>query len=120
MSRQRNTWSLGCWLTATAVLLGALGAHKMREILTPERLAVWETASRYQMYAGLGLQLAALRGRRAPLLAAGGVVFAGSLYGLCLSNLRWLGAVTPIGGVLMIIGWVRLALPSAEVELERP
>lgn len=95
--------ALGCFWAALAVGLGAFGAHGLREQLTPERLATWETAVRYQMYVALALQIGAVRG--CYLLLAGSAIFSGSLYLLCLTGQRWLGAVTPLGGLAMIAGW---------------
>jgi uncharacterized membrane protein YgdD (TMEM256/DUF423 family) len=106
----------GCLWAALAVLLGAFGAHALQSKLSPERLAVWETAVRYQMYAALGMQLAALHrrsgGAGARLLFLGSVVFSGSLYLLCLSGVRWLGAITPLGGLGMIGGWVLMGMTA--------
>lgn len=109
----RGFLAAGCLWAALAVLLGAFGAHALQSRLSPERLSVWETAVRYQMYAGLGTQLAALAGRLPPLgpalLLGGSLIFSGSLYLLCLTDVRWLGAVTPLGGLGMIAGWLTLA-----------
>lgn len=97
-----------------AVLLGAFGAHALKAKLSPDLLAVWKTANEYQFYHALALGLLGLLLRAAPdraLDAAGwcfvlGVlVFSGSLYALALSNVRVLGAITPIGGLLFIAGW---------------
>lgn len=106
--------ALGFFLAALSVGLGAFGAHALKSSLSPERLATWETAVRYQMYCGLGLQLAALQKSGSSalgtgLIAAGCVIFSGSLYLLCLSDQRWLGAITPLGGLCMIAGWTTLA-----------
>lgn len=109
-------------LGALAVAAGAFGAHGLRERLTPEALALWETAARYLMYAGLALVGvgAARRGNRgiggrssSPraeiALLAGVVVFSGTLFALALGAPRWLGAVTPLGGVGLIAGFVLFA-----------
>lgn len=105
--------SLGFVLAALAVVLGAFAAHGLKHSLSPERFLVWETAVRYQMYSALGIQFASLQpgwsGHGPALLAAGACVFSGSLYLLCLLDQRWLGAITPIGGLLMIAGWLLLA-----------
>ena len=109
----RPALALGFFLAALSVALGAFGAHALKETLSPERLVVWETAERYQMYAALGLQLAALHKPASTvplwLLAGGIVVFSGSLYLLCLTDQRWLGAITPLGGLALIAGWLSLA-----------
>ncbi|MCX6022994.1 MAG: DUF423 domain-containing protein [Chloroflexi bacterium] len=113
------------WLTAGAALAfvavgaGAFGAHALRDMLTPERLDVWETAARYQMYHALALIalgiLAAGKPDGGPLawagwaFLAGVLLFSGSLYLLCLTDVRWLGAVTPLGGVAFLAGWAMFA-----------
>lgn len=106
--------SLGFFLAALSVGLGAFGAHALKSTLSPERLATWETAVRYQMYSGLGLQLAALQKSQTStlgpaLIALGCLIFSGSLYLLCLTHQGWLGAITPLGGLCMIAGWTALA-----------
>ena len=99
---------------AVGVALGAFGAHGLRGRVTPERLAVWHTATEYHLLhaavlLGLALWLrlvpqAPMVGAAAACIAAGVLVFSGSLYVLVLADLRWLGAVTPLGGVLLIVG----------------
>jgi uncharacterized membrane protein YgdD (TMEM256/DUF423 family) len=111
----------GALLAGTGTALGAFGAHALKSTLSADMLGVFETGVRYQMYGGLGLLalgalptyqgLRARVSRRAPaLLLAGTVVFSGSLYLLSLSGVKWLGAVTPIGGVLLLLGWGQVAL----------
>ena len=118
----RTFWILGCTFALIAVGAGAFGAHALRARLTPDLLAVWETAARYQMYhalALLGVALAAARwpggGWGAPgwLFTVGIVIFSGSLYVLALSGVRWLGAITPLGGAAFLAGWVLLAWAGA-------
>jgi uncharacterized membrane protein YgdD (TMEM256/DUF423 family) len=104
----------GALLAALGVALGAFGAHGLRGLLTPEALGWWQTAVQYQLWHALGLLAigaARLDGLRAAaaLLLAGTLVFSGSLYAMALTDLRWLGAVTPVGGALMIGGWLLLA-----------
>src|SRR5436190_3545573 len=91
-----------------AVAAGAFGAHALRARLSPELLAVFETGARYQMYHALGLMAVAWAVTRWPgalpqwagwLFVVGTVLFSGSLYALALSGVRWLGAITPLGGV---------------------
>lgn len=100
-------------LGATAVACGAFGAHALKDHVTPERLATWETASRYHLAHAIVLLVLALSPSPSRLstrlLTAGTVVFAGSLYLLVLLDQPLLGAVTPIGGVLLISGWASLA-----------
>lgn len=101
-----------------AVALGAFGAHALRDRLTPDLLSVWKTANEYHFYHALALVLIGLlaRGARPPTLDAaawcmlgGTLLFSGSLYLLALSGVRWLGAITPLGGVLFLLGWACLA-----------
>jgi len=100
------------------VAFGAFGAHALRARLTPEMLAVFETGVRYQMYHAFAMFAAAWACARWPrrvfgvagwLFLAGIVVFSGSLYALALTGDRWLGAVTPVGGVAFFAGWSCLA-----------
>ncbi len=107
--------SLCCTL---AVVAGAFGAHFLGERLDADSLTLWETASRYLMYSGLGQVLAGLAASFNPhggfrtaagFLLGGGIVFSGTVYALALSGPRWLGAVTPIGGLLLIIGFTAMA-----------
>src|SRR5262245_5287630 len=115
---QRFFLGLGATLAGLAVAAGAFGAHGLRGRLSPEMLAVFETAVRYQMYHALGLFVVAwavVRWPEAPvpmagwLLLAGIAVFSGSLYGLALGGPRWLGAITPLGGAAFLAGWAVLA-----------
>jgi len=113
------------WIMAGAlsgfisVAAGAFAAHGLRPRLSPEMLAIFETGARYQMYHALLLVLVGvLAGRQGPgsaplswaglLLVAGTVLFSGSLYVLSLSGQRWLGAITPVGGLCFLAGWVAL------------
>ena len=98
-----------------AVALGAFGAHGLESFLIENQvLDTWETAVLYHLAHAVAILLpAAQRHRRVPaaaLFAAGILVFSGSLYLLCLSGMKWLGAVTPLGGLLFLAGWIRLAL----------
>ncbi len=104
-----------------AVALGAFGAHALRGRLTEEMLAVFETGVRYHFYHALGLLAVAWLSEQHPsslaqasgwALTAGIVIFSGSLYLLSFTGLRWLGAVTPIGGVAFLAGWLLLLAAS--------
>jgi uncharacterized membrane protein YgdD (TMEM256/DUF423 family) len=115
----RLFFALGATSALVAVGAGAFGAHALRTRLTPELLAVFETAARYQMYHALALCAAAWAVTRWPgslaiwagwLFVIGTVLFSGSLYALALSGIRWLGAVTPLGGAAFLAGWLCLAL----------
>jgi uncharacterized membrane protein YgdD (TMEM256/DUF423 family) len=108
----------GAIASLTGVAVGAFGAHGLRGRLTPADLEIFETGVRYHMYHALGLFAVAWVASRWPsgtanwagwLLIVGIVVFSGSLYTLVLTGQRWLGAVTPIGGVALIAGWAALA-----------
>jgi len=105
----------GALLAASGVGLGAFGAHGLKALLSVEGLGWWQTAVQYQMWQALGLVAigaARLPGTRLSvwLLALGTLIFSGSLYLLALTGARWLGMVTPVGGVLMIAGWVCFSL----------
>jgi uncharacterized membrane protein YgdD (TMEM256/DUF423 family) len=117
----RLFFGLGALSALVSVAAGAFGAHALRARLTPEYLAVFETAARYQMYHALGLLAVAWAITRWPgalpvwagwLLVLGTVLFSGSLYILALSGIRWWGAITPLGGVAFLAGWLCLALSS--------
>ncbi len=115
----RLFFGLGAASAFIAVAAGAFGAHALRTRLSPELLAVFETAARYQMYHALALLAAAWAGTRWPggligwagwLFVLGTLLFCGSLYALALSGVRWLGAITPIGGVAFLAGWLCLVM----------
>lgn len=111
----RTAIGAGAWLAALGVALGAFAAHALRAQLDPAMLANFETGVRYQLYAALALLVLGTQAgqTRAPLpLLLGTAVFSGSLYLMALTGARWLGAVTPIGGVLMIAGFVLAALDA--------
>lgn len=122
----RHFWLLGCGFALLAVAAGAFGAHALRARLPADLLAVFETAARYQMYHALALLAVAWAVAQWPgstaslagwLFTAGIVVFSGSLYLLSLTGIRWLGAITPLGGLAFLLGWALLgwaALRSAE------
>ena len=107
----------GAIAMAVGVAAGAFGAHALKQTLDAQMLAVWETAVRYHLVHGLALVALGLFERAtnrsfpgvAPALIAGIVLFSGSLYALALSSVRWLGAITPFGGVAFIGGWSLLA-----------
>jgi uncharacterized membrane protein YgdD (TMEM256/DUF423 family) len=109
---------MACLLMATAVSLGAFGAHGLKKIITPDMLSVYQTGVQYQFYNALGLLGVAfiahvnstkLVNMAGNLMFTGVMIFSGSLYLLVILNIKWLGAITPIGGVLMVISWVLLA-----------
>jgi len=109
----------GATLCGLGVLLGAFGAHGLRDRLTPDMLAVYETGVRYHLNHALGLLAVAWAVSRWPnawtssagwFLLAGIVVFSGSLYLLALTGTRWLGAITPVGGLCFLAGWTALVV----------
>jgi len=110
--------SLGALACALSVGAGAFGAHGLSGRLSARSLELWETAARYLIYGGAGTLLAGLVALHAPVrsvtaagwcLLAGAAIFSGTVFSLALGGPRWLGAVTPIGGALLIIGFLLLA-----------
>jgi uncharacterized membrane protein YgdD (TMEM256/DUF423 family) len=115
----RLFFALGSASALVAVAAGAFGAHGLRARLSPDLLGVFETAARYQMYHALALLAVGWAVTRWPgpwpvragwLFAVGTLLFSGSLYVLALSGMRWLGAVTPFGGLAFLAGWTCLLL----------
>lgn len=101
------------------VALGAFGAHGLKDILArQESTATWQTAVLYHLIHAVVLTFLAMGTpfRRGPWLCflTGVVLFSGSLYGLALTGLRWLGPVTPLGGVFFLVGWGWLAIQGAQ------
>ena len=136
MLQRYQIWLLiGAVLAGLAVATGAFGAHGLekflqkdtsRDVATVERLlGNWETAARYQMYHAVGLlAVGFVACRRCGLaihlagaaMTLGTLIFSGCLYALVISGQKWLGGIVPIGGVLMIVGWVLLAAAIARLE----
>ena len=117
-------WAIA--LITVAIILGAFGAHALKEVLSEERLLSFETGVKYQMYHGLALlAIAALSDKwkfnfilPILLLIIGTLLFSGSIYGLAMQevlqmNLKFLGPITPIGGFVLIVGWVFLGIRIA-------
>ena len=118
---QKTLFVTGSVFGFLSVLLGAFGAHALRARLEPRMLEVFETGARYQMYHAVALLLVAWAASRWPgavttasgwLMVAGTVFFSGSLYAMALTDIRVLGAITPIGGVCFIAGWLCLAIAA--------
>lgn len=111
---------LGSMLALSAVLFGAFGAHALREILSAQdSIQTWETAVRYQMWHALALILLSMIPEpqsmpkmAGPYFMIGSLLFSGSLYGLALDGPKWLGPLTPLGGLCLMIGWLLLAYSS--------
>jgi uncharacterized membrane protein YgdD (TMEM256/DUF423 family) len=110
---------LGALLAFLGVAAGAFGAHALGGRVPAERLATFEIGVRYQMYHALALLAVAWAAGRWPggmtvaagwLFVTGVVIFSGSLYAMTLGGPRWLGAVTPVGGLCLLAGWLLLAL----------
>ncbi len=110
----------------TSVILGAFASHALKERLSDRALEIWETGTKYQMYHALALILIALLISRFPAstslvvagyaFIAGILIFSGSLYALSLSGIKWLGAITPLGGIALIMGWICLAIAAWGIE----
>ena len=110
--------AVGAIMAGLAVAAGAFGAHALKPRLSPDLLQVFETGVRYQMYHALGLLAVAVASDRWPeanfnvvgwLLVAGIFLFSGSLYALCLTGIRTLGAITPLGGLCFLAAWAMFA-----------
>jgi uncharacterized membrane protein YgdD (TMEM256/DUF423 family) len=108
---------LGTIFAGSAVAAGAFGAHALKGILDPSMLQVFDTATRYQMYHAFGLCIVSWAIDRYPeqrleqagwLFTIGILLFSGSLYVVSLAGIRWVGAVTPIGGLAFLAGWILL------------
>jgi uncharacterized membrane protein YgdD (TMEM256/DUF423 family) len=117
-SMDRAFFQIGALAGFVAVAAGAFGAHALREALPADLLEVFETAARYQMYHALALLMVGWVASRRPsaaatlagwLFVAGIALFSGSLYVLSLTGARWLGAITPLGGLAFLGGWLALA-----------
>ena len=115
----------GAILAALSVVLGAFGAHALKQVLSEKSLATFETGVRYQIYHAFALLVAGILYKEFPnkfvqisgrLFILGIILFSGSLYGLAALELtaqvglRWIGAITPLGGLCFILGWVLLAV----------
>ncbi len=124
MNNARFFLIAGAVLGFVAVALGAFGAHALKGRLSPEGLARFETAVRYQFYHVFALLAVSLMSRAWPELnfapsgwafLAGVVIFSGTLYLIDLTGIRMFGAVTPVGGVLLLIGWILLAWEARKI-----
>ncbi len=114
---ERLFFLVGSISALIAVVLGAFGAHGLKGRLSTEMLNAFEVGVRYQMYHALALLAVAWAFSRWPraevtaagwLFVAGTIIFSGSLYFLSLTGVRWIGAITPIGGVAFLLGWLSL------------
>jgi uncharacterized membrane protein YgdD (TMEM256/DUF423 family) len=119
----RTFLRIGALMAFLDVAFGAFGAHALRERLSPDLLAVFETGVRYQMYHALGILIVAVVLSRSASPSAvwagwcfviGIVLFSGSLYVLALTGVGILGAITPFGGLFFLAGWLCLMLAGAQ------
>lgn len=124
----RTFLTLGAINALLAVALGAFGAHVLEDILTAQDMETYGTATHYHLTHALGLLAVALAGDKLAgrtglwagrFLMAGIILFSGSLYVLCFTGLRWLGAITPLGGVSFLLGWGTLAFGAIRKARER-
>jgi uncharacterized membrane protein YgdD (TMEM256/DUF423 family) len=116
---------IGAFTAMLSVVLGAFGTHLLKDRLSADAINVYDTGVQYQMYHSIGILLIALLIERLPsqklaiwaarLLLMGIVLFSGSLYALALSGVKVLGAITPLGGIAFIAGWICLALAARPV-----
>ncbi|HCN73364.1 MAG TPA: DUF423 domain-containing protein [Pusillimonas sp.] len=118
---ERQLVILGALMMLIGVGAGAFGAHGLKRVLSADMLAIWQTAVLYQLVHALGIILIAalstriggtLPGWTGLIMFAGIVLFSGSLYILALSGVKWLGAVTPLGGVAFIVAWALLMIAA--------
>lgn len=112
---------LGALSALTGVALGAFGAHGLKAVISPELLAVYQTGVSYQMYHALSLvgiaqirQNSKLINWAGRLMISGILLFSGSLYLLALLNLKWLGMITPVGGVCFLTAWLLVTIFAAQ------
>jgi len=115
----RTAWVSGCISAGIGVAAGAFGAHALKGIVPPDLLVVYETGVRYQLLHAVALLAVGLAAAIKPegrwalptwLFIAGTALFSGSLYVLALTGIRWLGAVTPLGGLCFLAGWLAAAI----------
>ena len=116
-----NWYAVGAFAGAIGVALGAFGAHALKARVTEDFLSVFETGVRYQMYHALALLAVAWATERWAggwvnasgwLFTLGIFMFSGSLYLMTLTSARWLGAITPVGGICFVLGWIALAVAA--------
>jgi uncharacterized membrane protein YgdD (TMEM256/DUF423 family) len=114
----RTFFVLGSVFALLGVAAGAFAAHALKGHLTPHQLDIWETGARYHLYQSLGLLAVAWAATRWPgtpvnlagwLFVSGVLLFSGSLYLLAVTDVKALGAITPLGGLCFLMGWASLA-----------
>lgn len=124
MSETKNWIKFSIFNIAIAIAMGAFGAHSLKARFEVSAIATWNTASYYHLTMSMGLLLMLLTSQYSQkkkvalismrMVAIGTLVFSISLYALVLSGIKWLGAITPIGGVLLILGWLLFATSKIE------
>jgi uncharacterized membrane protein YgdD (TMEM256/DUF423 family) len=119
----RYIFACGALLALLAVMLGAFGAHALKSSLDSYALSIFETAARYQMTHAIALLIVGVTGMIGVLeqrwlnwaalaFGAGIIFFCGSLYLLAFSGVKWLGAITPLGGLMLMSGWLLLSIAA--------
>lgn len=120
--------ALGALSGFLAVALGAFGAHGLKDRLTPELMTIYQTGAHYHLAHAIALALVGVAARQqtsAALhvagwgFAVGTLIFSGSLYALAITDIRQLGAITPIGGVAFMVGWIALAIAGFSAKPHR-
>lgn len=129
MMTARTTLIIACVLAFLAVALGAFAAHALADSLSVEMKAVYETANDYHFFHALGLMFIGLFLMQCPqarvmqwaagVMLTGVIIFSGSLYVLSVTELRWLGMITPIGGSLLLIAWVLAAVAIGTISVKQ-
>lgn len=119
---QKLFLTLGSIAMALAVILGAFGAHGLKKMISEEMLTIFETGVTYHFYHAIGLLVVGIIAGYLPdstllywsgwLMIAGIIIFSGSLYLLSVSGISWLGAITPVGGLCLIISWILFAIAT--------
>ena len=112
--------ALGCINAMLVVIIGAFAAHGLKARLTVENMAIFQTGVQYHFYHAVGLILLGLIALQIPispylrwsgwLMLVGIILFSGSLYTLSVTNIRWLGMITPFGGIAFILAWLLLSV----------
>lgn len=123
----RLFWAIAAIMGGISVAAGAFASHALKAKLSERAIEIFETGARYQMYHALALLLVALllsRVESSTALTAAGFafitgifLFSGSLYALSLAGIKWLGAITPLGGVAFLVGWGCVAIAAGNVKL---
>ena len=115
----KNLIIIGVILAGIAVILGAFGAHGLKNKITVDYLTIYETGVKYHFYHALGIIMVGLASFHFPtapfhisclFFAFGILLFSGSLYVLSITGIKWLGAITPLGGLSFILGWFLTAV----------